>query len=92
MRAERLLVICRDIACLVVGVGGIAWQQVTGQVQPELLTAYVGLLSGPAILHGLSLARGTGTTGTGSSPSGSPDPPPSSASSAPATSPGGGSP
>jgi hypothetical protein len=73
---------------MALGTWGIVWQQVTGQVNAELLAVYVGLLGTPAVAALVSMIRGTGT---GSPQSSSPDPPPPSGrASASGTSPGGG--
>lgn len=83
MRAERLLVICRDVAFLTVGIGGITYQQVTGRVSELLLAVYVGLLGVPAGLGVLSLRRADPGTDTNGSSSSSPDPSPRPPSSSP---------
>ncbi len=74
------------------GAGGIAYQQVTGQVSEVLLAIYVALLGGPAIggVWSLRQQHGDGTTG---GPSPSPGPPPSPVShTSSASAPGGGDP
>lgn len=52
----------RDAGCILVGLGGITHQQITGQVSETLLAVYVALLGVPAGIGLLSL-RSSGTTG-----------------------------
>lgn len=71
--------IVRDAGCLVMGFGGIAFQQITGDVNPYLLVAYMAMLGLPG---GLALwqLRGAGKQATPPTPSPS-SPSPSSSSS-----------
>jgi hypothetical protein len=41
---EKIIGYIRDAGCVVVGLGGITYQTVTGQVNGQLLTAFMGLL------------------------------------------------
>lgn len=68
---------------LVVGFGGVIWQQVTGDVNPWLLAVYTTMLGIPGAIGLLQLGRGTGRAtppSTASPPSASPPPPSSSSS------------
>lgn len=82
MRWQALKTVFRDVGCLVVGFGGIIWQQVTGLVNPWLLGAYLALLGVPGALGLWQLGRGTGRPVTPPTP-GSPSASPSSPSSSP---------
>lgn len=75
-----LKTVARDIGCLVVGFGGIIFQQVTGQVNPWLLAAYMAMLGLPGAISLVQLGRGTGKHATPPTPSQS-SPSPSSSSS-----------
>jgi hypothetical protein len=79
---QAIKTVARDIGCLVLGFGGIAYQQWTGQVNIALLAAYMGMLSIPGGIGLLQLSRGRpetpSTAGPQSSPPSSSSPPPSS--------------
>jgi hypothetical protein len=89
-RERQLPPIIRDVVLMCLGAGGIAYQQVTGQVSEVLLAIYVAMLGGPAIGGVWSLRRqhDDGTT-DGSSRSPDPPPRPVSSSSSPSVSGGG---
>lgn len=75
MKIQNVLVVGRDAGMIVVGLGGIIFQQVTGRVNIELLLTYTALLGVPGAIQVLQrLFRGATPT-TGSSP---PSLPPSS--------------
>lgn len=59
MKLQALLTLARDVGLIVVGLGGIIYQQVTGQVNLELLLVYLTLLGIPGAL-GLLQLRGGG--------------------------------
>ena len=81
MRTQALLTIARDAGFLLVGFGGVIFQQVTGNVNPWLLAVYTTMLGIPGALSVLQL-RGTGKPATPPTP-GSSQPSPSSPSSLP---------
>jgi hypothetical protein len=41
---EKIIGYIRDAGCVLVGLGGIIYQTVTGEVNGQLLTAFMGLL------------------------------------------------
>lgn len=67
MKPERIVAISRDVTCLVLGLAGIAHQEVTGGVQPLLLTVYSVLLGIPTSLGIANLIRNGGTDTNGPS-------------------------
>jgi hypothetical protein len=76
VRFEKLLTLTRDTLSLLIGAGGIVYQQATGSVEPALLTVYVTLLGAPMGIGLLSAARrGRTDTTESSSPSVEPQPP-----------------
>lgn len=68
MKVQAIITVTRDVGCLVVGLGGIIFQQVTGQVNIELLLVYTTFLGIPGALGLLSL-RGKSATESSSSES-----------------------
>jgi hypothetical protein len=68
VKIETVITVTRDVGCLVVGLGGIIFQQVTGHVNIELLIVYTTFLGVPGVFGLLSL-RGKSTTSESSSPS-----------------------
>lgn len=70
MKVQTAITVARDVGCLVVGLGGIIFQQVTGQVNIELLLVYTTFLGIPGALGLLSLR---GKPHIEDSSSGSPD-------------------
>lgn len=79
MSWQALKTVARDVGCLVVGFGGIAYQQLTNQVNPWLLGAYMAMLGLPGAISLVQLGRGTGRQTTPPTPSpSSPSPSPSS--------------
>ena len=58
MRADRVLAVLRDGGCILLGLAGIAHQQITGQIHAELLAVYMGLLGAPTIPALLALRSG----------------------------------
>lgn len=81
MRLQALIAIVRDVGFLLVGFGGILFQQITGQVNPWLLGVYTTMLGIPGAIGLLQLGRGRSTTpdtaGSSSSPRHSASQPPS---------------
>jgi hypothetical protein len=76
---EGIRTVVRDVTFLVIGLGGITYQQVTGRVNVELLLVYTGLLGVPAAVAVKKLYPGRTETPPTPGPS-SPSPPPSSSS------------
>lgn len=62
MKPHGLLTAARDVGFIVVGLGGIIYQQITGLVNVELLLVYLALLGVPGAL-GLLQLRGNGSSG-----------------------------
>lgn len=58
MKARALLTIIRDALMLLVGFGGIIFQQLTGQVNPWLLGVYAAMLSLPGAIGLAQLVPG----------------------------------
>lgn len=77
MKAQALTVV-RDVMSLVVGFGGIIFQQATGQVNVALLMVYTAMLGLPGAIGLFQLARGSSTTPP--TPTSSSSPPASSSS------------
>lgn len=82
MKWLALKTVVRDVGFLLIGFGGIIYQQVTQQVNPWLLAAYLAMLGLPGAIGLLQLGRGTGSETTRSTQSPSP-PSPSPSSSSP---------
>lgn len=61
MKLERGITVARDLLCLLLGVGGIIYQQVTGNVHWELLLVYMGILGVPGAMALISLISGSGS-------------------------------
>lgn len=80
MNWQAIKTIARDIGSLVVGFGGIVYQQLTHDVNPWLLGAYMAMLSLPGAISLVQLGRGTGSPTTPPTPASS-SPSPSSSSS-----------
>jgi hypothetical protein len=79
---ERLIGYVRDAGCVVVGLGGITYQIISGNVNGQLLTTCMGLLgiAGGIRVWQLRPSSGGGRGRSSSSPrSGSPSPSSSSA-------------
>lgn len=83
MKWQALKTIVRDIGCLLVGFGGIIFQQLTGQFNPWLLAAYMAMLGLPGAIGLVQLGRGTGKPATPPTPSPSSPSPSSSSPSSP---------
>lgn len=81
MRARGLLTAARDVGFLVVGFGGVIFQQVTGRVNPWLLAVYTTMLGIPGAIGLLQLGLGRRETpptpsSSSAAPSGSSPQPP----------------
>lgn len=81
MKFQALVAVVRDAGFLLVGFGGIIYQQVTQQVNPWLLAVYTTMLGIPGAIGLLQLGRGRSTTPSTPSSSSASPPPPSSSSS-----------
>lgn len=79
MKLQALITVARDVGFLLIGFGGVVYQQISGNVNPWLLAVYTTMLGIPGAI-GLLQLRGTGKPATPSTP-GSPPPSPSSPSS-----------
>lgn len=60
MKGPTTFVAVRDVVFLTLGVAGIAFQQITGQVEPILLGVYLTLLGVPGLSNGLWLLKQIG--------------------------------
>lgn len=80
MNRRRVATIRRDSVLFLAGLGGIAYQQVTGRVHVELLIVFGLMIGLPGIASLLSLLGGNGADAATTSSS-SPSPPSSSPSS-----------
>lgn len=59
MRLQALITAVRDVGFLVVGFGGVIYQQLTGRVNPWLLAVFTTMLGIPGAI-GLLQLRGLG--------------------------------
>lgn len=83
MSPEKLIGYVRDAGCVLVGLGGIIYQIVTGEVNGQLLTTCMGLLGIAGGIRVWQLRPGSSSAGRGrSSSSPSPGSPSRSSSSA----------
>lgn len=87
MSPEKLIGYVRDAGCVLVGLGGITYQIVTGEVNGQLLTTCMGLLGIAGGIRVWQLRPGSNSGGRGRS-----SPSPSSASRPPSSSPADGEP
>jgi hypothetical protein len=62
VKIQAVITIVRDVGCLVIGLAGIAHQEITGRANAELLIVYMTLLGIPGALGLLQLSRGKATT------------------------------
>jgi hypothetical protein len=72
VRLQALITAARDVGFLLVGFGGVIYQQLTGRVNPWLLAVFTTMLGIPGAL-GLLQLRGSGKQAVPTTP-----PPPSS--------------
>lgn len=79
MNGERIVGVVKDVLSYVGGLSGIAYQQVTGNVNVPLLAVFAAMTGIPGLVQLISLARGSATE---SASSHSPLPPPESSSNA----------
>lgn len=76
MNWSKAFALCRDVACLGLGIFGVAHQEITGHVNLDLLAVYTVLLGLPGAVGLVQLTRGKlQVTVTTESPSPSPVPP-----------------
>jgi hypothetical protein len=75
---QALVTVIRDVGFLLVGFGGILYQQITGHVNPWLLAVYTTMLGIPGAIGLVQLGRGRSATpgipGSSSSPPSSSSP------------------
>jgi hypothetical protein len=71
VKAQIVLTVVRDAGLIVVGLGGIIYQQVTNHVNVELLLVYTTMLGIPGAVALLQLSRGKPETPTTAEPSSS---------------------
>lgn len=80
MKLQALITVVRDAGFLLVGFGGILYQQITGRVDVPLLAVYTTMLGIPGAIGLLQLSRGRPETrSTATTPSSLPSsssPPP----------------
>lgn len=58
MRPDHKLVVAKDLILFVVGLGGIIFQLVTGQVNFALLAVFTAMTGVPGLTNMISLLRG----------------------------------
>jgi hypothetical protein len=80
VRFQAVIAIVRDAGFLLIGFGGIIYQQATGNVNIALLAVYTTMLGIPGAIGLLQLSRGRSVTpptpGSSSQPQSSSSPPP----------------
>lgn len=69
MSPEKLIGYARDAGCVIVGLGGITYQIVTGEVNGQLLTTCMGLLGIAGGIRVWQLRPGSTSRGGGRSSS-----------------------
>lgn len=67
MSPEKLIGYIRDAGCVLVGLGGITYQIVSGEVNGQLLTTCMGLLGIAGGIRVWQLRPGSSTAGRGRS-------------------------
>lgn len=72
MTSERWWVVAKDVTLFVVGVGGIVYQLLSGDVNVALLAVFTAMTGVPGLTNLLSLVRGGLDTSSPSSTSPSP--------------------
>ncbi len=65
---DRRVTVARDLILFVFGLAGIAYQQVTGDVNAVLLGIFTAMTGVPGLTNLVSLLRGTPTGGSSSAP------------------------
>lgn len=58
MRPEQIVSIIRDVILFIVGVGGIVYQLITGEVNFALLAVFTAMTGVPGLTNMISLLRG----------------------------------
>ena len=69
---RRRISVTKDTVLCAVGIGGIIWQQVTGDVNFALLGVFTAMAGVPGLTNIISMVRGPGTASS-SQPSVSPE-------------------
>ncbi len=82
MDTRTAIVYSRDVACTLIGLGGVLHQEFVGPVSIPLLIFYAAVLQVPGVAHLLALRFGTGSSpsSAGAAPSELPSAPSSTAS------------
>src|SRR5882757_1059834 len=62
VKTTGILTVIRDLGLIVVGLGGIVFQQISGRVNIELLMVYTTILGVPGAIGLLQLSRGRSET------------------------------
>lgn len=60
-RAERIIAIVKDLILFFGGLAGIAWQQISGNINIYLLIIFVTMTGVPGLMNLVFLLRGTAT-------------------------------
>lgn len=68
MKGPTTFIAVRDAVFLILGVSGIAFQQITGEVNAILLGVYLTLLGIPGVANGLWLLKQVGDPPSSSPP------------------------
>jgi hypothetical protein len=71
MKSAQRLAVAKDLVLFLVGLGGIVYQLLTGNVDIALLAVFTAMTGVPGVTNLISLLRGLGTS---SLPSSSPSP------------------
>ncbi|HEY7043260.1 MAG TPA: hypothetical protein VH419_06290, partial [Nocardioidaceae bacterium] len=69
VRLQALITAIRDVGFLVVGFGGVIYQQLTGKVNPWLLAVFTTMLGIPGAIGLLQLRGGSGKQTVPTTPS-----------------------
>jgi len=69
VKAERFIAIAKDIVLFVGGLSGIAYQQITNNINPLLLLIFAIMTGTPGVVNIISLWRGGISIGSQSLPS-----------------------
>jgi hypothetical protein len=69
VRAERFIAIAKDVILFVGGLSGIAYQQITNNINPLLLLIFATMTGIPGLMNVISLWRSGMFTGSAQLPS-----------------------
>jgi hypothetical protein len=58
VKSRAIFAVVRDVICLAAGIFGILFQQITGQVNIQLLLVYLALVGTPGTIGLVQLVRG----------------------------------